>query len=207
MREITVSITEEQGKYLKEFSAKQCEGSKDNVGTHHPLHLVQTQDEVVVDPDYEDAEKELYHVDDWQEDYDSPQEMIVAYWEQQDEECPIEIVSFDESYSQDEFMDVTGEGQVIVFVKDYLTAYGIDEEFYCIVNIGYRYRTVATFFILDEAKKYIEYQGHNLTNPRTYTIDGGYANKGEYHHFWELLFGIGESLNKEGEIQSCQTTH
>lgn len=202
MREVTISLTDEQEKYLKEFSSKQCEGSKDNVGTHQPLHLVQTRDEVVVDPDYEDADKEQYHVDDWGEDYDSPQDLIVAYWEQQDEECPIKIVTYDEAYAQDEFMDVTGEGQVIVDEDDYLAAYGIAEEFYHKVNIGYRYRTVATFFILDEAKKYLKYQGHNLTNPRTYTVGGGYSNKGEYHHFWELLFKIGENLNQEGEIQS-----
>lgn len=199
MREVTISLTEEQEKYLKLFASKHYSGSKDNLCTSQPLHLVQTRDEVVVDPEYEDAEKELYHVDDWQEDYDSPKELIVAFWEQQDEECPIEIVSFKEAYAQDEFMDVNGEEQVIVFPKDYLAAYGIDEKLYNKVNIGYRYRTVATFFILDEAKKYLEYQGHNLTNPRTYTVDAGYANKGEYHHFWELLFGIGEKLNIEGE--------
>jgi len=164
---------------------------------------VQTRDEVAVDPDYEDPDKEQYHVNDWQEDYDSPQELIEAYWEQRGE-CPIEIISFDEAYAQSEFIDVTGEGQVIVEEGDYLAAYGISEEFYHKVNIGYRYRTVATFFILDEAKKYLEYQGHNLTNPRTFTVGGGYSNKGEYHHFWELLFKIGENLNKEGEIKSCQ---
>jgi len=199
MREVTISLTGEQEKFLKEFSLKQCEGSEDNLGTHHPLHLVQTRDEEVVDPDYETPDKVQYHAV-WGEQYDSPQELIAGYWENQCEECPIEIISYDEAYAQDEFTDAKGEQQVIFGEDSYLSAYGLDEEMYCKVNIGYRYRTVATFFILDEARKYLEYQGHNLTNPRTYTVGAGYANQGEYHHFWELLFGIGEDLNKEGEI-------
>jgi len=196
MSEVTIGLTEEQEKFLKEFSLKQCEGSKDNVGTHHPLHLVQTRDEVVVDPDYETPEKVQYHGPDWGEEYDSPQELIKGYYEQEDEDCPIKIVSFDEAYKASRFIDVNGEEQVVFSESDYLSAYGVDEEIYNKVNIGYRYRTVATFFILDEAKRYLEYQGHNLTNPRTYTVGAGYANKGEYHHFWELLLVMGMKLNE-----------
>lgn len=86
-----------------------------------------------------------------------------------------------------EFIDVNGEEQVILDENDYLRAYGIDEKSYYKVHTCNYYRTKAIFFILDEAKKYIKYRGHNLTNPRTYTVGAGYANKGEYHHFWELL--------------------
>jgi hypothetical protein len=119
MPEITISLTEEQEKFLKLFAQNHYPGAKDNVCTNNPLHLVQTREERVVDPDYDEPDK-------------------------------------------------------------------------------IKYRTVAIFFILEEAKKYIKYQGHNLSNPRTYTVSAGYSNKGEYHHFWELLFDMGKRLNEEG---------
>jgi hypothetical protein len=100
-----------------------------------------------------------------------------------------------EAYAMDRFVDVTGEEWVIVDEDDYFEAYGIEKQKYCKVHTAYYYETVAVFFILDEARNYLKYQGHNLTNPRTYTIGAGYANKGEYHHFWELLFSIGQQLN------------
>lgn len=196
MREITIRLTEEQEKYLKLFASKHYSGSVDNLCTNQPLHLVQTQTERVVDPDYEEPDKVSYCVPDWAEDYETMQELIKAYYEYQGEECPIEIVDYDEAYEADEFIGADGEEWVITDEDDYLSAYGIPEDFYYKQNICFDYRTEAVFFILDEARKYKEYQGHNLTNPRTYTIGAGYANNGEYHHFWELLFGIGEKLNK-----------
>jgi len=203
MREVTISLTEEQEKYLKEFSLKQCEGSNDNVGTNQPLHFVQTQYERVVDSNYEDPDVVKYVMsDDDYVEYESSQKLIKGYWDNCSSECPIEIVSFEEAYKASRFTDVNGEEQVIIDEDDYLDAYGIEEKTYYKVNTCYEYKTVAEFFILDEAKKYIQYQGHNLSNPRTYTVGGGYANKGEYHHFWELLFKIGENLNQEGEIKS-----
>lgn len=71
MREIKISLTDEQEMFLKEFSLKHYEGSKDNVGTHHPLHLVQTMAERVVDPDYDEPDKVKYVVPDKGEEYDS----------------------------------------------------------------------------------------------------------------------------------------
>lgn len=202
MSEITIKLTEEQEKFLRIFASKQFNGSKDNVETHHPLHLVQTQYEQVVDPVYEgpDVTKFVCCDDDYTE-YASAHDLIMGYWDNCSSGCPIEIVSFEEAYAQDRFIDVNGEEQVIVDEDDYLEAYGIDEKTYYKLNISYKYRTIAVFFILDEAKRYIEYQGHNLVKPRTYTIGAGYANKGEYHHFWELLFDIGQNLNTEGEIE------
>ena len=200
MAEITVKLTEEQEKFLKLFASKQFEESKDNVGTHNPLHLVQTQDERVVDPDYDNPDRVKYVVtDDDYKEYESAQELVKGFWDNCSSECPIEIVGFEEAYRAKEFIGVNGDEQIITDKDDYLEAYGIDEKSYNKVNTCYEYRTVAVFFILDEAKKYLEYQGHNLTNPRTYTVGAGYANKGEYHHFWELLFSMGKQLNEASE--------
>jgi len=194
-RDLIIELTDEQERYLKEFAAKHFEGSKYNLGTHHPIHLVQTQRERVVDSDHEDGDLIKYYVPDWDyRGFDSVEGLVKAWYE--DEDCPIEIVTFDEAYKADRFIDVNGEEQVICNEKDYLEAYGIDEKVYHKVHIAYYYETKAIFFILDEAKRYIEYQGHNLKNPRTYTVGAGYANKGEYQHFWELLFKMGQKLNE-----------
>jgi len=201
MREITIRLTKEQERYLKEFASKHYSGSDDNLCTSQPLHLVETQIERVIDPDHQDPDKVIYFVPDSYQDYETMQELIEAYYEHQGEECPIEIVDYDTAYDADEFIGADGEEWVITDEDDYLLAYGIPEDFYYKRNICFDYKTAAVFFILDEARKYKEYQGHNLTNPRTYTIGAGYANHGEYHHFWELLFGIGKQLNEEEETK------
>ena len=63
------------------------------------------------------------------------------------------------------------------------------------------YRPIAFFFIRDEAKRYIKYQSHNLHKPRVYTYAPGYSNCGDFIPFWNLLYSIGEQLNKEE--QAC----
>ncbi|QQP10830.1 hypothetical protein FJQ98_16420 [Lysinibacillus agricola] len=50
---------------------------------------------------------------------------------------------------------------------------------------------------VDEAKRYIEYQRHNLRKPRTYTYSAGYSNYGDFVPFRNLLLQMGEQLNKE----------
>lgn len=194
MREITITLTDEQEKYLREFAVKQCDGSRDNVGTYHPMHVVQTRRERIINPDYDQEDKIQYAIPDYDIFCDSPQNLIKEYYKCKGEKCPIKIVSFEEAYKATYFTDVEGEEQIIFDEKEYLEAYGIYEDEYSKTYIGYYYDAVAVFFILDEAKRYIEYQGHNLTHPRTYTIGAGYANKGEYHHFWQLLFDIGDKL-------------
>ena len=197
MSKITIDLTEQQERFLKEFAAKQYEGSEDNVLTVAPLHLVQTRREKVINEEYGNTDIIKYYVPDWNEDYETAEELIEAYYE--DEECPIPIVNYDEAYADNNFKDIGGEECCITNEEDYFNAYGIGEDFYNRVAIEYYYDTVAVCFILDQAKAYMKYQGHNLCHPRTYTIGGGYANSGEYNHFWKLLFDIGEKLNKEGK--------
>lgn len=199
MKTLTIQITDEQEKFLKEFAAKQYDGAKDNVGTRDPIHFVQTKRERVVDANYSDVDKTVYILyDDCGESYDSSKEMIEAYYERQGEECPIEIVSYDEAYAMDEFIDVEGEERVICEEDDYIEAYGLkkDKDWYS-VDIEYYYEDVALFFILDEARKYKQYQGHNLCEPRTYTKSPGYSNGGDFVPFRNLLMSIGKQLNEE----------
>ena len=198
MREITINLTEQQEHFLKIFSANHFSGSKDNVGTEKPIHFVQTRRSRVVDPDFDSADETMYYMTDYaDEGYGSVEELVRAKYE--DEDCPIDIVSYDDAYADNDFKDINGEEFCVIEEEDYLEAYGIEKKDYYKVHVSYYYDTVAVFFILSEAKEYMKYQGHNLENPRTYTVGAGYANKGEYHHFWDLLFSIGKMIGDADE--------
>ena len=190
---INIELTKEQEKWLKLFAKNQKEGSKDNVGTVRPIHVVQTRREHVTEEGYEDKIV-FISKDDGHKSFDNVEDLVKSYYAY--DECPIEIVSFEEAYNQDEFFGVYGDEYVIINENDYLEAYGIDADDYIKQAIIYEYEDVAYFFILENAKKYIEYQGHNLDHPRTYTKGGGYSNYGDYEPFWDLLMAMGEKLNK-----------
>lgn len=193
MSEITIILTEQQEKFLKMFAANHGPNSEDNVGTRKPFHVVQTRRERVVDTDYDSPDIIKYYVPDESEDYDSAEEMIRAYWEHQ--ECPVKIVPFGEAQYNSDFVDVEGEQQYVDNEEEYIEAYGIPKDHYYKTAMEYHYEPVAVFFILAEAERYMEYQKHNLCHPRTYTYSPGYANYGDYEHFWDLLYGMGVKLN------------
>jgi hypothetical protein len=198
MKTLTIQITDEQEKFLKEFAAKQFDGAKDNVSTRDPLHFVQTKRERVVDPDFGYADKTVYILcGDATTGYDTPQELVEAFYEDQYDECPIKIVSFDDAYANSDFTNVNGEDHCVLDEDDYFEAYGIKEEDWYSTSIEYYYEDVAFCFILDEAKRYIQYQGHNLCEPRTYTKSPGYSNNSDFVYFRDLLMAIGTQLNQE----------
>ena len=58
------------------------------------------------------------------------------------------------------------------------------------------YKTVAYFFSEEEAKRYCEYQAHNLTKPRTFAAGPGYSNKGDWEPFYDLLKVIAKECEK-----------
>lgn len=197
MAQVTIDLTDQQVHFLKEFAAKHYPGAPDNLITEKPIHIVQTRRERVVDPDYDSPDRTVYLDLNSMEDYDSAEELIKAHWE--DNECPVPIVSFDEAYKMNDFIDIHGEEAVIVDEDDYMEAYGIDKKEYQCCFSAYYWEPVAFFWILDEAKKYMEYQGHNLRAPRTYTMGPGYANRGGYSEFWDLLYQLGCQLNTASE--------
>ncbi|GAB6173303.1 MAG: hypothetical protein QMC95_06415 [Desulfitobacteriaceae bacterium] len=49
------------------------------------------------------------------------------------------------------------------------------------------WRDVAYFFSREEARRYIEYQRHNLRYPRIYAKSPGYSNDGDWEPFYQLL--------------------
>ncbi|KLU66736.1 hypothetical protein DEAC_c14040 [Desulfosporosinus acididurans] len=206
MAKITINLTDEQEKFLKLFSKNHYPGAHDNVCTPQPIHVVQSYNPSYV-PFGEDT-AEYYDSDDlrfcWDSEYGmwfkSDIEAIKGWYDYHNEECPIPIEPFSQ-LEFEEIEDVTGQEVQILDYKDYFKAYGI--EWIAMAWELEDWKDIAYFFILEEAKRYMDYQSHNLKKPRTYTLHGGYSNKGEYHHFWQLLYDIGKELNDQMCVYSC----
>ena len=177
---LTIQLTDEQERFLKQFAKNQNEGARDNVGTHKPIHLVQRKRERIIHDDGESGD-EVYFCHDSGEIYGDPTDLVRAEAGSQFDE----IASYDDA----EYEEING---ICVYdYKDYFKAYGVNA---CICSRVYEWQTVSYHFTLAEAKRYMEYQKHNLTDPRTYTVSGGYSNKGDYEPFWDLLMAMGTQL-------------
>lgn len=190
---IEIEITEAQEELLRKFAAKQYPGADDNLSTVCPIHVVQTRRERIVNPDYDDVDIISYYNTDMELGFDSLEEMVEYYYE--DDDIEFKIIPYEESKGND-IIGSNGETYHIYDEDDYLEAYGINSYDVEKVYVGYYYDNVAFFFIRDEAKDYMRYQGHNLTSPRIYTFGPGYANYGDYVPFWNLLMSIGQKLNE-----------
>ena len=195
---IDIELTGKKEHFLKLFAKNQYEGAKDNVCTNKPIHAVQTQRSICVDDDF-DYDEIVYVVSDWEYmefKTDTLHELVKKYYEDNHDECNIEIITYYEAWNDEDFIDINGEYCPIGDEEDYLNAYGIPDELWDRRAVKYYHEDVAYFYTLQSAKEYMEYQSHNLTNPRTYTKSGGYSNFGEYEHFWDLLMALGVNLNE-----------
>lgn len=200
LTQVTVNLTEQQEKFLKLFAEKHYNGAPDNLYTVYPFHIVETQrynytpysDDIA---EYYTGEELVFTTDDDYECWFTDEIELVndCY---SNEECPIEIKSFEDLQYKD-ISGVDGEEYFIVNYNDYFEAYGIS-----LKAMAWRkkyYEQVALFFVRDEAKRYMEYQKHNLNEPRVYTYSAGYSNNGDFTHFWDLLMTMGEQLNNQNE--------
>lgn len=199
MKQVTISITEQQEKFLKLFAEKQYHGSPDNRCTGHPIHFVETKRYrfIPYSDDIAWAFEEKVLAFTFDSDYDqwfvNEVEAVTEWYEYCGEDCEIEIKPF-KDIEFETIKTVNGEELFITDHFDYFKAYGVN-----IQAIAWReeyYDQVAPFFILDEAKQYMKYQGHNLHEPRVFTYGAGYGDQGEYRHFWELLMTIGKTVNR-----------
>ncbi|MGG4439226.1 hypothetical protein [Brevibacillus fortis] len=197
MKQVTISITEQQEKFLKLFAEKQTPGAPDNRYTSYPLHIVENKRYNYIPYSYDIAEyfdeDDLVFTndDDYAVWFTNEVEMVKDWYS--DRDCPIEIKSFKELEYQD-ITGVNGEESFVTDYNEYFEVYGVS-----VHQIAWRkeyYEQVAMFFILEEAKRYMQYQKHNLESPRVYTYSAGYANDGEYTHFWDLLMVLGKQLNQ-----------
>ena len=157
---MNIELTEKEKKFLSDFAQKQCAGSKDNLGTMTPIHVVERKRKEVIDcPDGEqwllidDCYSDVFN------DFDTMLEHIIE--KETDMELP--------AYKVVEGKDINGI--YIIDEKDYCKAFEINAYRCSVVE---SYEPVAFFFILDEAKRYKEgYQSHNCENCRIFTYGLG----------------------------------
>lgn len=171
------------------------------MATYQPIHVVQTKryNHIPYGQDtaeyYEDKPLKFSNDSDYDVWFDSEVELLEDHF--RDSLPPIPI----QSYAVLEAETVIGADGEEVFIsnyEDYFGVYGLERV--SVAFESYEYKDVAFFFILEEARRYMQYQGHNLTEPRTYSYHAGYSNKGEYSHFYQLLFDLGENLNRISAI-------
>lgn len=203
MTKIEIELTEQQEKFLKEFASKHYDGAKDNLYTADAFHVVETKrleyipySEDIVDW-YGELPLKFTTDDDYEVWYNDEIELIKEHYEECGKKCPIEIVPYSDYI---DIESIYGNDVFITNYEQYFEAYGI--EIKGIAWEKYTYEPVAFFFILDEAKRYIQYQRHNLRQPRTYTYSAGYSNYGDFVPFRNLLLSIGKKLNKDTKGES-----
>ncbi|WP_342423108.1 hypothetical protein [Paenibacillus sp. FSL E2-0178] len=181
MTKLEFELTEQQEKFLKEFAEKQYPGADDNVCTVNAIHAVETYRprHIPYHEDFVDYYDDLPLIFTTDTDYDnwldSEVKAVQEWYDGRGKEPDIKIVPFKElEYKTIELKNSDGDLEEEIFVMnydDYFKAYRIN--FSAAAWLQDNYEPVAFFFILDEAKRYIEYQGHNLTKPRTYTYSSG----------------------------------
>lgn len=197
MTQITLNVSDTQARMLAQFAENQAPGSPDNVCTHKPLHLVQTQDVTYIfdDGECDDPVFKMLNPYDMDGDFENPEDLVRAYFNQHPEDGHPEIISYDDAYFYGLALP-SGEERHIYNEKEYFAAYGIQA---LRLSRVIKWRAVSTHFTLAEAKRYIQYQAHNLRNPRTYTISGGYSNNGDYEPLWDFLFAAGVAVHMQLE--------
>ncbi|QSF43415.1 hypothetical protein [Paenibacillus tianjinensis] len=199
MKKIEIELTDQQEQFLKLFAEKQYPGADDNVCTCNAIHAVETYRPHYI-PYHEDQTDYFDHLPlkfttdyDYEVWHNSEVEAVQDWFEGREEGPPFEIKPLSEM--EYETFEVNDDEIFVMNYSDYFKVYGI--EWYAASWIQENYEPVAFFFILDEAKRYIKYQGHNLTKPRTYTYSSGYSNNGDFNHFRDLLLNMGDKLNKD----------
>lgn len=195
---LEIELTEKQEKFLKMFAEKHCNGAEDNRMTSDCLHVVEDKRErhIVYHEDlvdyYSDLDLKFCNDEAHECWYDNEVELIEEYL--LDNGCDeVEVVSYEEAYLNN-IIGLDGEEYGINSYNDYFKSYGI--QYVAISWIDYEYIPVAYFFILDEAKRYLKYQAHNLRSPRVYTHSAGYSNCGDFIPFRDLLLEMGTGLIK-----------
>lgn len=191
-RKLEIELTEAQEKFLKKFYEDHHMGSKKNLCTYMPIHVVESMEYIYTpyDSNYT-SNGHICFVEDGEHVYHSIDDLTEVWNNNTDEEYNIPLYS--------EVVHTEVNDIYIVNEEDYLNAFDIEnvEIFFAIEN----YRPVAFFFIKEEASKYLQYQGHNLDKPRVYTYSPGYSNLGEYEHFFTLLQDIGKQLSLTENVE------
>lgn len=199
-KEITFSITSQQELFLKRFAENHYPGAYDNHCTAYPIHFVENKryHHIPYSEDikwaYEDEPLVFTFDSDYEHWQNSEVETVREFYECSGEDCSIEIKHFTELDCKD-VTSVSGKEIFVTNYNDYFEVYGVKLQ--AMAWQKEYYEKTALFFVREEAEKYVKYQAHNLNEPRIYTYSSGYANKGDYTHFWDLLMSVGTKLREE----------
>ncbi len=198
---LDVELTDRQVMFLKQY-ANVYQDERDIDYTADPLVAVRTRrlrrctvdDNVdvtsyVIDNDFEESLSSLGEVRQILTDeeciyIDKIKEKIINY-------CKKYNQSFTEEELEEKVKDYIED---VIYDLEYSGEYSdeiLDVE---AVYFEYDYVPVAYFLTRAEAEKYIQYQGHNLTEPTVYTYYTGYNNMGDLTELKALLLEIGKTL-------------
>lgn len=163
-----------------------------------------------------------------QETYPTPEALVAeelgvtnVNYKEDNEEWKKQVDAYNEGLEDEEFLLVpfenersytdiprknSAETETAFSLEDYFDVYAqahpesLDVADISVIEEFPEYESVGPFFINDEAKEYKKYQGHNLTNPRTYAYGEAYGSHGDYAALYDFLRESGsELLKKETE--------
>lgn len=163
-----IDLTEREIDFLKQYARVYDTERRCDI-TCEPIVVVEDIEEIITQSGYED--KEIYV---WEEStYNSESELVEALKES--DYCDSDI------------------DEILVDLESSCEA--LDGEIR-LVPVKVIYKPIAYFLTRTEAGRYCEYQKHNLRNPRVYTRNMGYSNRGDLKEFAEMLLRIGKELIK-----------
>lgn len=193
--------TAEQEYYLRQFAALQFPGSPDNVETRAPYHMVQTRDDRLESISQSDAEDGTFGDDVVLGDscgnvFQRCVDYVSANYDNDGDEA-LEIVDYPVQGGVIRILNNPDDAIYVADLDDYWDAYGIDANTISYYRREKDYRDVSIHFTLKEAKRYMQYQGHNLKQPRTYTYGPGYGDRGDWETLRTFLYEEGKKLLAE----------
>ncbi len=169
---VNIKINKEVYEFLKLWNKERKEDRKNgkNQMTRNPIYRVETACWVVCTEEY--ADKSILKImnDEFTLEQIQNGELEDCIWFMDDEK----IEEIKELYSLE---DVVG------FLKEN----GWDSEPIWIEHTKLEYEHKAVFLTHKEAEEYMQYQGHNLNNPRIYVSGTGYDNRGSLDKFLQII--------------------
>ena len=192
---ININLTEKQECFLKKFANDNFDGSKKNLCTYKPIHFVETQDySLQCDNCSSNCEDRIIYVN-FESYYESIQDLLETEFQ--------DYLSKNDLYDIKKLNNDIDNYELDDIIERYQRKFNYKFDYEIRYKVYY-YRYVACFLIREEAERYIEYQKHNLTNPRVYTYSPGYSNFGDFEHFFDLLMNIGKQLNNSHRYNPLQ---
>lgn len=169
-----MNISKKAIEILKQIAEQRI--TQDNLATRNPLYIVQTRRERIVDPTYSSVDIERIKIEPITAgEYILPslEDIKEGYLRESDLPCSL-VFKIEKSETLEE-------------VQELLETYFTDGEDIEIIQCEYYWENIAYFLVLEEAKRYQEYQKHNLGVNRIYAECIGYSNYGLFAQFLDML--------------------